>query len=166
MDRWQKPSLFFNSALIASTVIGLLAGSSFFWAPPDQAWYHLITGFLWVLIVASGTGLAQSVRSRVQRGEWFKALTVGCSMTFPPTTVYIVMVLLTSMWAAEFLILPDGSRVAGRPDLFLIAPMFYTPTLVMAFVVGPGFMLTSPFKERPQEEEVPVQSTAEGPSCR
>lgn len=148
-------SVFQLGALGASTVIGLIAGSSFLWAQPDRAWNILIAGFLWVLLIALGAGLARAVRERIQRGEWLRCLALGCEMTFPSTTLYILCVALASSGAPATAVLSDGTAVKGRPDMLALLPLLYSITLLVAVIIGPGYMLTSPFGTKPQPETPP-----------
>jgi hypothetical protein len=138
-------SIFLLSALASSTLLGIIVGFSFWWAAPERAWDHLIAGFLWVMLIAVGTGLARSVRERIQRGEWRRGLAVGCEMTFPPVTLYMLAVALVSLGAAEVTILTDGTNVVSRPDMLAVAPIFYGVTMAVAVFIGPVYMLTSPF---------------------
>jgi hypothetical protein len=96
------------------------------------------------LIIATATGLARSMRERVQRGDWRHGLAIGCEMTFPTTTVYLLAVALASLGAADVTLL-NGEQVVGKPDMLMIAPIFYGITLALAVLIGPIYMLTSPF---------------------
>jgi hypothetical protein len=140
-----KFSAFQFGALAFSTIVGFIVGSSFMWANPEKAWNFFLAGFLWVLIISAGTGLARCVRERIQRGEWWRGLAVGCEMTFPTTTMYMLTVALASAGAVEATTLANGASLAVRPDMLLIAPVFYAVALAMAVFIGPVFMLTSPF---------------------
>lgn len=131
--------------LVASTIVGLIVGAAFIWARPERAWDHLISGFLWVLIIATGTGIVRGVRERVGRGEWRRCIALGLGMTFPLTTAYLVAVWLVSLAAPETRTLADGTVVMGRPDMLAVAPLLYGMTLLLAVLLGPVYMLTSPF---------------------
>lgn len=136
-------------AMAVSTVLGLAAGSAFLWAAPRQAWGIFLAGFLWMLIVATATALVRCVRERLGRGEWRRGLALGCEMTFPPTTLFLLGAALASAGVQpEMLALSHGALVASKPDMLTVAPLFYTASLVMALVVGPLYVLTSPFKRR------------------
>jgi hypothetical protein len=150
--RYFKFSGFLLVALALSTVLGLVVGSSFVWAAPSRAWEYLIAGFLWVLIVSVVTGLGRLLRERIRRGEWRRCLALGCEMTFPTTTMYLLAVALGSSSAAQVVTLPGGEQVVGRPDIISIAPIFYGGALVLALLLGPGYMLTSPFPRQPKAE--------------
>jgi hypothetical protein len=145
LSRFFKVSVVQLGALVLSTIIGLVVGSSFVWGEAEHAWNHLYTGFLWVLIVSAGTGLARCVQEKVQRGEWWRGVAVGCEMSFPNTTMYMLAVFLASLGAADVATLADGASVMNRPDMLLVAPLFYAITLGIAFIIGPVYVLTSPF---------------------
>ncbi len=132
-------------ALTVVFLIGLLVGSTFLWAAPPQAWDYTIAGFLWVLLIAAGSGLVRAFRERIKRGEWQRCLALGCEMTFPLTTMYILGMVLASAGAAETALLANGTSVAGKPDLLVLVPVYYSVTLIIALLLGPAYMLTSPF---------------------
>lgn len=130
-----------------STALGLAAGSAFGWAAPGQAWNMFLAGFLWTLIVAVGTAVVRCMREQVQRGDWWRGIAVGCEMTFPLTTMYMLAVaLITLRVPAESFTQANGLPITSKPDLLTIAPVFYTASLVLAILVGPGYALTSPFR--------------------
>ena len=132
-----------------SSVLGLFAGSAFLWAEPRQAWSIFLAGFLWTLIAATGTALVRCVRERLQRGEWRRSAILGLAMTFPPTTFYMLGAALASAGIqAEQIVQPNGVIIASKPDMLSVAPIFYSASLAIAFIVGPFYALTSPFKQR------------------
>ncbi len=122
-------------ALGLCTLIGLIVGSSFLWTDLDRAWTNLVAGFLWVLVISAASSIVRFVRERIRRGEWRRGIALGCEMTFPTTTMYMLAIGMASLGAAEMI----------RPDLLMVAPIFYSITLVLAVLVGPVYMLTSPF---------------------
>lgn len=133
-------------ALAVSGLLGLIAGSAFLWASIERAWNIFLAGFLWTLISAAGTALLRCVRERLRYGDWRRGLQIGSVMTFPLTTLYLLMVGLTSAGArSDLALLADGSSVARRPDLIAVAPVLYGITLLLAFFVGPLYALTSPY---------------------
>jgi hypothetical protein len=134
--------IFTLSALATSLVLGLLVGFSFFWAETNRAWDHMITGFLWVLLVAAAMGLGRFMRERVRRGEWRRSLSIAAEMTFPTTTLYLIGVAIASAGAGEI-----------RPDLLPMVPVYYSIALVVALFLGPFCMFTSPFRHAPVELE-------------
>ncbi len=152
LAQYFKFSGFLLAALALSTVLGLVVGSSFVWADTERAWEYLMAGFLWVLIVSVVTGLGRLIRERIRRGEWRRCLALGCEMTFPTTTMYLLAVALGSSGAAQVVTMPDGEQVAGRPDIIAIAPILYGGALALALLLGPGYMLTSPFPRRAEPE--------------
>ncbi len=141
--------LIFGIALAVSALLGLIAGSSFFWADTERGWNLFLAGFLWTLISAAGTGLLRCVRERVHRDEWLRGLQIGAVMTFPLTTIYLLVVgLLTAGITGDPVTLPNGGVVAARPELLVVAPICYVMTLIVALLVGPVYVLTSPFGRR------------------
>lgn len=145
-----KVSVWTMGALALSTLLGLAVGVSFNYAGPVRAWDNLIAGFLWVLIVATAAALARFFRERVRRGEWRRGLAIMAEVTLLPTTVFILMVGVASIGAAEVATLPDGARVASRPNMLALAPIFYGVALVLALALGPLCILTSPFRAQPE----------------
>lgn len=132
-----------------SSALGLFAGSAFLWAEPRRAWSIFLAGFLWTLIAATGAALIRCMRERLLRGEWRRGAILGLVMLFPPTTLYMLGAALTSAGIqAEQLAQGNGVLVASKPDMLAVAPVFYSASLVIAFVVGPFYALTSPFKQR------------------
>lgn len=144
-----QAGLIFGIALAVSALLGLIAGSSFLWADIERGWNLFLAGFLWTLISAAGTGLLRCVRERVRRDEWQRGLQIGAVMTFPLTTVYLLVVaLLTAGVTADTVMLPGGGMVAAKPDMLAVAPICYAVTLLVAVLVGPVYVLTSPFGRR------------------
>lgn len=134
------------AGLVISSLLGVVAGSAFLWAVPDRAWNIFLAGFLWTLLVAAGTAIVRCVRERVQHGDWWRGIAVGCEMTFPLTTLYMLAVaLVTAGIPAGQLVQTGQMMVAAKPDLLAVAPVFYAASLVLAVVVGPVYVLTSPF---------------------
>ncbi len=130
-----------------SLILGLFAGSAFWWASPEQAWNIFLAGFLWTLLTAMGTAIVRFMRERVQRGDWWHGIAIGCEMTFPLTTLYMLgVVLMTLSLPAGGMVEIRGLMVASRPHMLAVAPVFYTVSLVLAIVLGPLYALTSPFK--------------------
>lgn len=151
-------SLFHTAAHFTGIVLGLLAGFSFVWAGPDDGSNHLITAFLWVLIASTAMTIAYATVNRVQRGEWLRCLELGAVMMLLPTTLYLLGLVLAAGGAASTVLLPDGSNVAGRPDVLNVAPILYGAALLMAVLVGPGYMLTSPYKRPTAAAPVPASN--------
>lgn len=145
MADFLKFSVFHLIAYIGSIIVGLIVGISFVWEVPDRAWSHLITGFLWVLIIGTAMGLASFVRERIERGDLRRGLIIGCQIIFPSTTFYMLAVALGSLNAAEVTVMPDGASVVSRPDMLSVAPILYMVTLVITLFIGLGYPLTSPF---------------------
>jgi hypothetical protein len=141
--------LIFGIALGVSALLGLIAGSAFFWADTERGWNLFLAGFLWTLISAAGTGLLRCVRERVHRDEWRRGMWIGAVMTFPLTTAYLlVFALLTAGVTGDPVTLPNGGVVAAKPELLVVAPICYAMTLIVALLVGPVYVLTSPFGRR------------------
>jgi hypothetical protein len=161
MAKLQKVSVFQIATMITSVVLGLIVGSSFIWAAPGRAWDNLIAGFLWVMLVAVAMGLAQFfVRERLRRDQWWRGIGLGCEMTFPATTLYMLLVALASASAAETTAGAGGTLVLSRPDMLALAPLFYGVTLAVAIFIGPVCVWTSPFgmhKPAPTVEPVSEQ---------
>lgn len=146
-ERSWRPSWVQLVGLGLSTLLGLVAGSAFYWAVPERAWSIFLAGFLWTLMVAAGTALVRCVRERLGRGDWWHGLAVGCEMTFPLTTLYMLAVALVTVGLPANETAQVGSvLVATRPNLLAIAPVFYASSLVVGVVVGPVYVLTSPFR--------------------
>jgi hypothetical protein len=145
VDKFFKFSGFQLVGLALCTVVGLIVGSSFVWAAPSNAWTYLIMGFLWVLLISAATGLGRCVRERLQRGDWVRGIAIGSEMSFPNTTMFLLAVLLASLGAAETTVLSSGASVMSKPDMLMVAPIFYSITLAMAVIIGPVYTLTSPF---------------------
>ncbi|GEM_PF-655447 len=130
-----------------STLLGVVAGSAFYWAAPERAWNIFLAGFLWTMIVAAGTALVRCVRERLPRGAWVRGIAMGCEMTFPLTTLYMLAVaLLTLGIPADEATQVGNVMLAARPDFLAVAPVFYAASLVLGVVVGPVYVLTSPFR--------------------
>jgi hypothetical protein len=144
MQRIPRPGIFSLSTLITGGILGLLVGTSFVWARTDRAWDHMITGFLWVMLVAVGTGLVRSMRERIGRGEWRRSLAVGCEMTFPSTTMYLLGVALVS-WIATATPLLSSANMVTLTEVLRLAPVYYAIALAIALFLGPFCMLTSPY---------------------
>jgi hypothetical protein len=161
MTKFFRFSIFQLVALILSTILGIIVGSSFIWAEPGQGWTFLVAGFLWVLLISAGCGLGRFVRERVQRGEWRRCFAIGCEMTFPTTTLYMLGVALASLGAADVTTLASGELAMGRPDMLMVAPIFYVIALVLALLIGPVFMLTSPFGVKAQPARVESEQHAQ-----
>jgi vacuolar-type H+-ATPase subunit I/STV1 len=138
-------SRFHLAALGAASIIGLIVGYSFVWATPSRAWDFVIAGLLWVLLISGVMSLARCMQERLPRGDWWRGIAIGCEMTFPVITLYMLGLLLASLGAADMVVLADGSQVAGRPHVLEIAPLFYGISLLMALLLGPGYAWTSPF---------------------
>lgn len=131
-----------------SSMLGLIGGSAFLWAGPDRAWDVFMAGFLWTLLVAVGSGLFRCFTERLRRGEWKRGIAIGCEMSFPLTTLYMVAAALITALISEDYVLHNGTVVTSKPDMLLVAPLFYACTLVVAIVIGPVYVLTSPFKKK------------------
>jgi hypothetical protein len=145
VEKFFKFSVFQLISLALSVVVGAIVGSSFVWAPPENAWTYLMVGFLWVLIISAATGLGRCVRERLQRGDWVRGIAIGSEMSFPNTTMFLLGVMLSSLNAPETTVLASGASVVSKPDLVMIVPIFYSITLAMAIIIGPVYTLTSPF---------------------
>ncbi len=129
-----------------SSVLGVLAGSSFVWANPRQAWSVVLAGFLWTLIVAVATTIVRYVRERLRRGEWTRGLLVSFEMALPPVTIYMIAAGLMSMLAPETeTMLVSGVMMSARPDWLMVVPVFYAAALAAALVIGLLYILTSPY---------------------
>ncbi len=134
-------------AMLISMLLGLVAGSSFLWAAPRQAWSIFLAGFLWTLIVSLGAALLRCQREQLRRGEWLRGVVLGCMMIFPQTTLYMLAVaLILAGVEANVSVQAYDVFVANKPDWLEVAPIFYAASLVMVLVVGPLYVLTSPFK--------------------
>ncbi len=133
------------SAMVASTILGLISGASFHFSSPERAWDHLIAACLWVLMITTGTGLARSFLARLRPGEWRRGWRIGLEMAFPAMTCFVVALALVSAQARVTQVLASGAVVAGRPDVLALLPLFYGLALLPAVLVGPLFVLTSPY---------------------
>jgi hypothetical protein len=106
-----------------------------------------LAGFLWTMIVAAGTALVRCVRERLPRGAWVRGIAMGCEMTFPLTTLYMLAVALVTLGVpADGATQVGNVMIAARPDFLAVAPVFYAASLVLGVVVGPVYVLTSPFR--------------------
>lgn len=131
--------------MLASTLLGLISGASFHLSTPERAWDHLIAAFLWVLMITTGTGLARSFLAQLRRGEWRRGWRLGAEIAFPATTCFVAALALVSAPAQMSTVLASGAVVASRPDMLTLIPLFYGLALLPALLVGPLFVLTSPY---------------------
>lgn len=131
--------------LLLSTLLGIIAGSAFYWAALDLAWNIFIAGFLWTLIVGVGSLIAQFVCEQVRQGEWRRGLVIACKAMLPPTTLYMLTVTLVTIGiAAERELVPGV--LPDKPHMLTIVPLFCLITLVIALLLGSAYVLTSPFR--------------------
>jgi hypothetical protein len=144
-ERLARVSVFQKAALGLSSFIGVLVGIAFLQDDPRPAWTCLFGGFLTVMLIMGITGLGRCVQQRIRRGEWRRCLILGSTATFPATTCYILAVWLVSLGTRHEPMMLDGFPLS-HPSLLAVAPGVYLVTLVLALLVGPGYMLTSPFK--------------------
>lgn len=119
----------FLIALAVATVLGLVGGSGFLWAPPRRAWEILTAAFLWTLISAAGTTIGRFFGERVRRGNWRRGLWLAGVQSFPLTTLFLVAAAL----------------VGGPGTLAAALPVCYSATLAVALCTGALGVLTSPF---------------------
>ncbi len=141
-------TIFPLSAILTSTVLGLISGGSFIWSPPERAWDHLIAAFLWVLMVTTGTGLARSFLTRLGRNEWRRGWRLGFEIAFPATTCFLLALALVSAQGGATAMMESGVIVNGRPNVLSLAPLFYGMAVLPMLLTGPGFVLTSPYRVR------------------
>lgn len=145
----RRVSPLFIVVVAVGSVLGLISGSAFGWAPSGRAWSIFLAGFLWTMIVALGTTLARCLKERVRRGQWRRGLVLGCVMTFPPTTLYMLAAVLVSAGLQAIgAVQPPPVGAPGGPitEILTIAPIFYATSLGMAVMTGPLYAWTSPFR--------------------
>jgi hypothetical protein len=132
-------------ALIISAVLGIIAGSAFHWAALALAWNLFIAGFLWTLLIAVGVLIFRCFHERVRKGEWRRGITMAWMMMFPTSTIYMATIMLITIGISA-----NRVRIPGvlpeKPDMLIIAPLFYGIILIIATLLGSTYVLTSPFR--------------------
>lgn len=159
---WYAPQ---PGVILLSLLLGLFSGWLFRFGSLPVAWLLFIFAFVWVLIMGLALAMWLAWRVRPGRGQWRVALHLGFSSVFPPTTTYLLGVLLMTLsMPLTIVTLADGKRVLSRPDYIPTYAMLYAcAAIVGAFIVPLYVQGTPPRPVRPPQGTLSAAASPAGP---